>query len=145
MSFRDELFVEALSSPEDAPRSGRARLIMPQVVQILWDSEIALEFDPPAYVLAWVPTGEDTQIFLVRVKVSTLPEPLPSTDGPGGQLSLAAAAVVWSLLHRDIPEDEAEREGEGAYERQRRQGIREAAVKRVRSAFAKMAREVDDG
>jgi hypothetical protein len=143
MSFRHELLVQAVASAEDGPRAGTARIVLPQVLQLLWDCNVAVEFDPPGHVLAWITRDEDTQVFLVRVRVSDLPA-AGSTDAPGGQLALAAAAILWTLLHRDIPPEEAERKPDPK-EAARRLVLRDAAAQRVRKAYATLAKQVADG
>jgi len=143
VSFRHELLVQAVASPDTGPRAGTARLVLPQVLQLLWDCGVAVEFDPPGHVLAWITRDEDTQIFLVRVRVEALPVAGPS-DAPGGQLALAAAVVLWTLLHRDIPPEDAEYKPDPA-EAARRLRMRDAAAKRIRKAYATLAKQVADG
>lgn len=138
MTFRDELLVESLADADAAPRAGRARLILPQAIQVLWDAEVVLEFDPPDHILAWVNIEGDAQAFLARVVVSRLPAP----QGPqreGGQVALGAVAVLWTLIHRDVDDHTTDYEPDPDAEREKlRSEARAAAQERVRTAYATM-------
>lgn len=134
--FRNDLFAQAFGDPEVSPTSGSARLLLPVVLQLLWDAGVVVEFDPPEEVLSWVNLpGDERQAFLVRVSLAKLPGS-GTGDQPGSVLALAVAAILWTLLHRDVDAEDDDVP--------RRMAQRVAAQERVRLAYAKMV-EVDDG
>lgn len=153
--FRNDLFVQAFNDPETAPTSGTARLLLPVVLQLLWDAGVVVEFDPPDEVLSWVnlPGDEpqdERQAFLVRVSLAKLPASARG-DLPGSALALAVAAILWTLLHRDVEDEDLHWVDPTTSEDDdpvpHRLAQRMAAQGRVRVEYAKMMVEVvlDDG